>query len=253
MAVIPLELGLNPTGTLIHTPESVNWHITAVCNYSCRFCFMTLKGFRASLPSTTDLHVSREDASLILRALRDAGTTKLTFAGGEPTLCRALPELVRESSQLGMSTMVVSNGTGITGEFLHAVKGCLAAVKLSIESSSSAVETKLGRGTGSHVETIIEASGRLWRAGVPVMVNSVVTSENWQEDLHDLIGRLRPIRWKVFQALRVQGENEGDWGQLAITPSQFRSFIERHHDLSPVAEGSDLMTGSYVMLDPVGR
>lgn len=233
--------------------EFVNWHMTAMCNYSCRSCFVTLNGLRASSPPQTPLHLPRRDAGSLLRALRNAGARKLTLAGGEPSLRRELASLIVEAAGLGLTTMVVSNGTGITESLLAATLGSLATVKLSVESASDATESILGRGSGSHLSTVRRAAKLCREFHIPVMVNTVVTAENWDEDLHALIVELQPIRWKVFRVLRVEGEIEEGWPSLAIDNTRFSAFCSRHADLRPIVEDNRLMMGSYVMVDPLGR
>jgi len=82
-----------------------------------------------------------------------------------------------------------------------------------------------------------------------VKVNTVVCSENHEENLSPVIRALDPVKWKVFQVLPVYG----DFG--VITLDQFRAFLIRHSEFSDiiVSEDNDEMTGSYVMVDPLGR
>lgn len=76
-------------------------------------------------------------------------------------------------------------------------------------------------------------------------------------DMRPLIRALRPHRWKVFQVLPVGGQNDGKVESLLIAPDQFAGFVARHADLpapfTPIVEGNDAMTGSYAMIDPLGR
>lgn len=234
-------------------PESINWHVTVVCNYACRFCFLTLRGYRRSLPPGSPLRISPSKAVRVLRLLADAGTQKLTFAGGEPTLCPELPELVREAEGLGLHPMVVSNGTGITDDFVQRAGPFLSAIKLSIDSASSELEAEMGRGTGNHVATIMAAADRCRQEGIPVMVNTVVSAKNWDEDLRPLIRLLAPVRWKVFQVLPVNGETDAHWRDFSLGPELFAAFVRRHAELNPVAENNEAMRGSYLMIDPLGR
>lgn len=234
-------------------PESVNWHLTVICNYACQFCFLTLKGYRRSIPTGTPIRISRAKASRILHLLADARVRKLTFAGGEPTLCLDLPDLTREAHELGLHPMVVSNGTGVSDDFVKRVGPFLSAIKLSIDSASNALEAEMGRGTGAHVETILAAAERCRQEGIPVMVNTVVSAKNWDEDLRPLIRSLSPVRWKVLQVLPVKGETDEHWKEFAIEPELFAAFVRRHAELNPVVEGNDVMRGSYVMMDPHGR
>lgn len=73
-----------------------------------------------------------------------------------------------------------------------------------------------------------------------------------------LVLALRPERWKVLQALPIAGQNDGRIDDLLITREQFDRFVARHREVETagihlVPESNDLMTGSYVMVDPAGR
>jgi radical S-adenosyl methionine domain-containing protein 2 len=72
-----------------------------------------------------------------------------------------------------------------------------------------------------------------------------------------LVLRIRPERWKIFQVLPIAGQNDGI-EPLLISAQQFRSYVDRHAhlaraDLDVVAEDNSAMTGSYIMVDPMGR
>jgi radical S-adenosyl methionine domain-containing protein 2 len=89
------------------TPISVNYHFSRKCNYACFFCFHTAK---------TSARLRLDDAKRGLRLLRDAGTRKVNFAGGEPFLpehCKYLGELVRFAKETleYESVSIVSNAS----------------------------------------------------------------------------------------------------------------------------------------------
>ena len=67
--------------------------------------------------------------------------------------------------------------------------------------------------------------------------------------MNDLVARLQPHRWKVFQVLPIDGENNDHWDELEISKRRFDAWVTRHQHLNPVVESTDLMTGSYCMLD----
>lgn len=255
------DAGLSP-------PESVNWFITAWCNYACQFCFFTPRGYEGILRGSHGLSISMDEARSLLEQLAAAGTRKVTFVGGEPTLVAALPTLVRWTDELGMSPMIVTNGTGLSSQLLDQLAPHLrnpahpGAIKLSLDSGSEMTEIELGRATsgallsgkGNHVQLVVRRAKEIHQRGIPLMVNTVVTRRNSEEDLHLILQTLDPVvRWKVFQMLPIAGENDVAWRALLPTNEQFSAFIHRHADLHPIAEDNDAMTESYVMLDPLGR
>ena len=95
-------------------PPAVNWHFWPWCNYGCKFCFARFE----DIPLADRL--PREITLLVPAMLKQAGAEKITFVGGEPTLCPFLDELLIESKRVGLTTCIVSNASGLTEDFLHA-------------------------------------------------------------------------------------------------------------------------------------
>ncbi len=230
----------------IKKPISVNWHFWPWCNMKCRFCFATFNDVKKVLP--------KKMALCVPKMLRDAGTEKITFVGGEPMLCPYLGELLIEAKKQGLKTKIVSNGTGFTKEFLIKYSQFIDQVSLSIDSASNQIEKELGRGWGAHVDKILKVSKLLKEFHIPMQINTTVTKLTYTEDLHELIKALQPFRWKVFQVLKIEGQNDGRVEELLITKTEYEEFKLRHKDI-PIAvfEDNELITGSYIMLDPVGR
>lgn len=224
--------------------QSVNLHITKACNYRCRFCYAHF--------NQVGTHLNKDQWIEVIFRLGEAGCSKITFVGGEPTLVPYLHELVIFAKEQKMTTMLVTNGSRITDEYLNRFNGCLDWVGLSIDTGKENISKKLGRGTGKHVEQTIRLSSLLKKNGIRIKVNSVITALNWEEDMNWLIELINPERWKVFQVLPIDGEND-DANDLLITSDQFNEFIKRHSSNAPVAENNDSMLESYVMVDPEGR
>ncbi len=223
--------------------KSVNLHITKACNYRCRFCYAQFNQVKT--------HLSEKEWKTIITLLSENGTEKVTFVGGEPTLVSFLPNLVMHAKNLGLTTMLVTNGSRIDEEYLFSFEGALDWIGLSIDSKYEEICKILGRGNGYHVSQTLHVASLLKKFDIRLKVNTVVTSLTWKEDMSDLIARLSPERWKVFQVLPIKGENDGI-EDLLITEQQFLSFIDRHRHLNPVAETNDDMIESYVMVDPNG-
>lgn len=230
-------------------PISVNFHLWKPCNYHCRFCFATFRDVQG--------YLTLSDAKRLLFLLRDAGTEKINFAGGEPTLHPHFGELLSESHRLGFVTSIVSNGARIA-ELLENHANNIDWVALSVDSASEIIQKNLGRGNGDHVQRSIALFDQLHRYSIHVKLNTVVTHLNFQEDMSEFVRRVRPERWKVFQVLPVEGQNDGSVEELLISPEQFQEFVERHQTLLDegfqlVAETNNLMKDSYVMINPQGQ
>lgn len=230
-------------------PISVNFHLWKPCNARCKFCFATFRDI--------DGHLSATDAVRVVRLLAEAGCEKLNFAGGEPTLCPHLGLLLSQARHCGMTTGIVTNGFGLP-RILDEHATDIDWVGLSIDSGVARTQSLLGRGDDKYVSRSVELSDLTRARGVGVKLNTVVTRLNWEEDMTALVRRVRPERWKVFQVLPIDGQNDGMVEPLLISTEQFRAFVDRHAHLvaegfAPVAEDNEAMVGSYAMVDPLGR
>ncbi|MFM9957972.1 MAG: viperin family antiviral radical SAM protein [Phycisphaerales bacterium] len=236
-------------------PPAVNLHFFKPCNFRCTFCYAHFDDDPALRRTRTGL--GGGDWRKILDALARAGATKINFAGGEPTLSPELPGLLRHTKGLGLTSSIVTNGTKLR-HVLEQAPACLDWAGLSVDSAVEEVQQRLGRGGGDHVVRSIEHFDLLRQHGVRCKLNTVVTSLNWQEDMSEFARRVRPERWKLFQVLAIEGQNDGRIEPLLITPDEFRAFVERHriverHGIDVVPEDNDAMTESYAMIDPIGR
>ncbi len=224
---------------------SVNWHLWPRCTNKCKFCFGTFNEIKSLL--------SKEEALKIPSILNSAGTEKLSLTGGEPLLCPHLGDLIIEAKKLDMTTMLITSGSLLTGNFIEEYKSYIDWIALSLDSSKEETQYKLGRGSGNHIQKIKEIVKVIHTAGIKLKINTVVTSMNWEEEMTDLIIELNPQRWKVFQVLSVKGQNDEYFQSLQISSEQFDNFVQKHESLNPIAENNELMRGSYLMLDAMGR
>ena len=224
--------------------ESLNWHVWPNCNYKCKFCFATFQDKE---------HLKREDYLKIPPVLAHFGVKKINYVGGEPMLFPHLGELLSVSKQSGLVTSIVTNGSMLTRDFLDQNQKNLDWIGISIDSSSENTERMLGRGNGRHVRMAVKAASTVKEYGIKLKINTVVTQLNYNDDMRSLISELEPDRWKVFQFLPIEGENDRPAFRMLITNEQFMEFVKRHEHLRPVYEDNNAMTGSYIMIDPLGR
>ena len=241
-------------------PLAVNWHFWPWCNYGCKFCFARFE----DIPRADRL--PKEIAVTVPQMLADAGADKITFVGGEPTLCPYLEDLLLASKKAGLTTCIVSNATGLTEEFLDRCGYLIDWIGLSIDASSDELHVEIGRGLRSDLARasshhLVEAKAaweRCTSRGIRMKLNTVVCRSNLHDDMSDLVLELRPERWKIFEVLPVKGQNDGDVEPLLLKEGEFQTWVQRHEHVVDegiqfVPESNDLMRGSYAMMDALGR
>ncbi|MCY4652982.1 MAG: viperin family antiviral radical SAM protein [Dehalococcoidia bacterium] len=238
---------------------TVNYHLWRPCNMKCGFCFASFQDIDSHiLPKG---HLGREDSLLVVEMLAEAGFRKINFAGGEPTLCPWLPDLVSRARELGLTTSMVTNGSLMSAQWLDSVGGRLDWVALSIDSVDPSTLLRMGRtirsGPMSERDYLCRID-MLKERGIRVKVNTVVTRSNLMEDLTDFIIKAQPERWKLLQVLSVDGQNDLTVAGHISSEDEFGRHVRLNrrveaHGVTLVPENNDLMKGSYVMVDPAGR
>lgn len=225
--------------------ETVSFHIVKPCNMSCKFCYATFEDFRVSKQLTYT------EIAIILKKLRDAGVEKVTFAGGEPMLYKNLDLIITFAKHLGFTTSIITNGSLITPNWLSSMRGKLDWIGLSVDSLNSETNKKIGRIANKDEIDYYALVDVINKYQYKVKINTVVNIHNQKEDLTDFINHSRASRWKVFDTLPVKGQNDREFEEIRST--EFEQFVARNNHSSMVVETNDLMTGSYLLVDPLGR
>ena len=240
---------------------SVNFHLWEPCNMRCKFCFATFQDVKRDMDLPKG-HLPEEQCLSIVDRLAEAGFEKINFAGGEPTLCSWLPNLIKRAKEHSMVTSIVTNGSRITDQWLADLDGSLDWVALSIDTVDPERLRQLGRAIcGNNPITedeYLRIVSDIKQRGIRLKINTVVTSETWQEDFTGFIKLAKPDRWKILQALHIKGQNDAHIADFEITAEQFDAYVQRNRSvkndgIDVIPESNDLMTKSYVMIDPAGR
>lgn len=232
---------------------SINFHLLEACNASCGFCFAKYGHSKAMIP----LH----EAKQIIEQVAAAGIQKITFAGGEPLLYPYLNHLVVHAKQLGLTTMLVTNGMKLTPLLLDKLVGYLDWVGISIDSFDAKTNLAIGRAdAGYHPMSSDHYMELMWHVkerGMGLKVNTVVNALNADEHMAYVISAIQPQRWKIMKAIFNSGTNDNAKKLFAVTDEQFADFVLNNQIFDPqikiVAESEEHMRGSYLMIDPLGR
>ena len=244
----------------------INWHITEACNFSCRYCYAKWDGTEKELIhdwgrtqkllSEIASFFAPSNLSNPLQQALSWSAVRLNLAGGEPLLYpKAVLRVLAEARSLGMHTSIITNGTRITEEFLDQLAPLVSMIGVSIDAASDATNVGIGRvdrrGSLLNNQELARllAKARTINPGLHVKLNTVVNALNAEGDMGNTIDTFRPDRWKIFRMLPVVT------GDLAVSSEVFEAFIARHARYKGVmcVEDNDVMSESYLMLDPLGR
>ena len=238
------------------TPVSVNYHFTRKCNKSCGFCFHTEKSSHVA---------SEEHMTEALQMLKDAGMRKINFAGGEPFLYPKKLAMLCRFAKVNLqleSVSIITNGTKVTEKWMRENSEYIDILGVSCDSFDEATNIQIGRGTGENVTQLFRIRNWCSDFGVKLKLNTVVCKLNWEEDMSPIVSELKPFRWKCFQVLVVENENDSSGSSVKLDPrkrnakrllisdQQYEAFCDRHkHVASFVPESNGMMASSYLILD----
>lgn len=242
----------------VSLPQSVNFHLTKACNFSCKYCHSQFRDLKH--------RVTKKDAQQIVKLIAEAPGSqprKITFVGGEPTLVPWLSEIISDAKEYGLVTMVVTNGFRLLDDAYRATF-ChnLDWVGFSIDSIFKDTNLKIGRTVHQNVlneNDWIRLAQALKVCGIKLKINTVVSQYNQNEDLSPIIAQMLPVRWKIMQVMKVEGQNDNHFQDLGINFQAFNAFVERNREglgdlpVQIAVEPENLMRGSYAMIDPMGR
>ncbi len=163
-----------------------------------------------------------------------------------------------------MKTSIITNGSKINKKWLFEYGKYLDIIGISCDRASEETLIQLGRGNGnsaSHTKFVfelIEEFNSKFDHKIFTKLNSVITKLNFNEDMKIFVSSLNVKRWKIFQILKIEGENDKYFDDLKISNQEFNIFIKNHLELNQkgtavIPESNEDMTESYLMINPNGE
>jgi MoaA/NifB/PqqE/SkfB family radical SAM enzyme len=158
--------------------------LTNRCNLRCHHCFAERHAATGELPFT-----------IVERVLRDGktcGIDQVCFTGGEPTLYRQFPGLLRRVCEAAYGFGFVSNGVNFPQIYplLLEARPWLQGVTFSLDGAREATHDQL-RGPGAY-RRVLRAASICVVKNLPFTLNMVLTAQNRQEvaEMVELAARL---------------------------------------------------------------
>jgi MoaA/NifB/PqqE/SkfB family radical SAM enzyme len=185
------------------SPVVASLKITQNCNLSCTHC-----------PWKNKIHfeLSTEQWKKIIEQVRNRGCTLVTFEGGEPTLRSDLQELIEYGSELGLSTLVVTNGTRDITSIMP------DRIWVSIEGLEKANDQIRGRGTFKKAFETLKKNQKK-----NIVTLTTISKTNYQ-DLEEMCETLSPyVHGFIFSFLYPYGDTKDQ----ALSPAERSKVAER--------------------------
>jgi radical SAM protein with 4Fe4S-binding SPASM domain len=115
--------------------------LTYRCQNKCEFCYAS-SPFRGSKEEEM---TTEEIKGIIHKTRYDANVPTISFTGGEPTLRKDLPELIKYASSIGMRTNLITNGIKCADKNFvdELAKAGLNSAQVSLESHDEEIHNSI--------------------------------------------------------------------------------------------------------------
>lgn len=165
--------------------------ITYRCNLKCNFCYAGANCTRNPIGNDKELN-TKDLCKIIDKIMLDAEAPSISFTGGEPTLRKDLPFLIKHAKALNMRVNLISNGTLISESLANdLVSAGLDSAQISIEGPNARIHDRITGVKGSFNKSI-QAVTHFLRFGIHVHTNTTLSRDNCEQiiQLPELVSSL---------------------------------------------------------------
>lgn len=157
------------------TTKPLHVFLNYACQAKCGFCYNP-----ALTPELIAWRLTLEDVAKVLVAQRDAGCDSVTFSGGEVTLLKDLPAMIRLARKAGYAEAgIITNALRLAepGYTESLAAAGLTFCVISVHAAAPAVHDALLEVPGAFAK-VLAALEALKAASIPVVLNFVTTAKN---------------------------------------------------------------------------
>jgi len=153
--------------------EYLRVSVTDRCNYRCTYCVPD-----GVAHASRDDQLSFDEITALVACFARLGVRRLRLTGGEPTVRRDLPALVRHANAAGLYSNLITSGVLLDAAALAGlVEAGLEHVQISIQDSDPANGDRIA-GLPAAQEKKRAVAALVVGAGLPLTVNAVVHRQN---------------------------------------------------------------------------
>jgi radical SAM protein with 4Fe4S-binding SPASM domain len=251
LSLVPLS-HLNGRGGKI---RQVSVRITDLCNLRCRTCGQWgQSGFLHGMDLRTlkQAEVPPERYAEVFRDLVRHGHRPLVyFWGGEPMLYAGLPELIEETSAMGLPVSIATNGTRVADMAERMVRSPLFLLQISIDGHCEEIHNQARPSAGNtnnflEIQRALDAVGGARTAlnsDLPLVASLTVVSRTNYRHLVDIYETFRSrvdlfvfyLSWWIDEEAALSHERDFS-RRFGFTPALHRGWIGtwRPEDFGPL-------------------
>jgi len=166
-----------------NTPLSVSWALTNRCNKKCSYC---------NLPNINSKELVTKQIFSIIDELKELGTQRIGFTGGEPLLRKDINEIIDYSHNRGIFTGLVSNGS-LVKKNLSKIKN-LDLLQLSLDGEEEVNDKQRYKGSYKDVISAVKSA----RDKIPKIWITYVLTKNNLNSIDFILDLAEEYDLKVF-------------------------------------------------------
>lgn len=156
-------------------PAVMYFELTYRCTCKCKFCERWKVG-----PKLAKNELTTEEIKRMLADAHKLGIRYLGLTGGEPLLKKDLFKIAGYAKKIGLNVTMASNGTLINKKNIKQIAKSFDSVAISMDSIFPETHDKL-RGVKGVYEKAMKTLELLKAERIPLVVNMVITKENYKE------------------------------------------------------------------------
>ena len=204
-------------------PDVVQMNFTFDCNLRCKMCSMHEQK-ESLLSQGRQVDIDSDALMTIMRGAKDLGAKAVLFIGGEPFLRNDLFDLVKYAKNLGLASVIVTNGVLLNKENIEkSFNAGLEWLSISIDAASENTFRKIrGKNTFDiiinnlkNLNAIKEKERKEWPKAVAVCT---IMNDNLEE-LSDVVYLCKELKIERVLFQPVVANNIDQAQRIASSPS----------------------------------
>jgi len=185
----------------------VMWNITRECNLACKHCYMDARG-----PHPDEWTL--EEGVRFIDEMAEIEIPMLIITGGEPLASRNFFPFAFHAKEVGVRTVISTNGTLISREKARLMKEAgIRYVGVSLDAATAEVHDRF-RGVKGSFDMALQGLRNAKEAGLKTGIRITINKNNWQEvpALLELCVRENIPRFCLYHLVPTgRGENIAEW------------------------------------------